>query len=351
MATFRRRGDRWQAQVRKPGAAAQSASFDTKAAAQRWARRIEHDIDEGKARGKAVVPAMTIRAIIERYEREVEPHKPIGRTKLSALRILKQELGAIKLRSLDAERIIDFAKQRAANGTGGVTIGIYLSYLGTILRTAKALWQIGVTDAPVREAREALAIIGLTGRSKERDRRPTADELEALFAYWNDMGIRYEGERQLVPMIDLCQFAIATAMRLGEICRIEWMDLDQAKRTVIIRDRKDPRQKKGNNELVPLLDVNGYDALELIVKQDRATESIFPYKASSVSTLFTRACVKLGIDDLNFHDLRHEGTSRLFEAGLRIEQVAMLTGHKDWRTLKRYTQLKPMDILAAFPAK
>ena len=203
----------------------------------------------------------------------------------------------------------------------------------------------------VREARDALTMLGIVGRSKERDRRPTADELEALFAYWNDMGAKYDGERELVPMADICQFAIATAMRLGEICRIEWRDLNEAKRTVLIRDRKDPRQKKGNDEIVPLLDVNGYDALGLMLKQLRVGERIFPYNAHSVSTLFTRACEKLQIADLSFHDMRHEGTSRLFEAGLRIEQVAMLTGHKDWRTLKRYTQLKPMDILAAFPAK
>jgi integrase len=210
---------------------------------------------------------------------------------------------------------------------------------------------IGITDAPVKEARDALNILGIIWRSKERDRRPTLKEIEALYGYWDDMGIKYDGERELVPMVDICQFAIATAMRLGEICRIEWRDFKEDKRIVVIRDRKDPRQKKGNDEIVPLLGVNGYDALEIILRQDRADEKIFPYNAHSVSTLFTRACEKLGIEDLSFHDLRHEGTSRLFEAGLRIEQVAMLTGHKDWRTLKRYTQLKPMDILAAFPAK
>jgi site-specific recombinase XerD len=44
------------------------------------------------------------------------------------------------------------------------------------------------------------------------------------------------------------------------------------------------------------------------------------------------------------HDLRHEGTSRLFEAGLSIEKVALVTGHKDWRMLQRYTNLKPEDL-------
>ena len=53
---------------------------------------------------------------------------------------------------------------------------------------------------------------------------------------------------------------------------------------------------------------------------------------------------ELKIEDLHFHDLRHEGTSRLFEAGFSIEQVALVTGHKDWKMLRRYTHLKPEHL-------
>ena len=52
-------------------------------------------------------------------------------------------------------------------------------------------------------------------------------------------------------------------------------------------------------------------------------------------------CRDLKIEDLHFHDLRHEGTSRLFEAGFSSEQVLLVTGHKDWKMLRRYTHLKP----------
>lgn len=75
------------------------------------------------------------------------------------------------------------------------------------------------------------------------------------------------------------------------------------------------------------------------------TGRIFPYNPRSSGTAFRRTCVELGIEDLHFLDLRHEGTSRLFEAGLQIEQVALVTGHKDWKMLKRYTHLSPETIL------
>ena len=50
------------------------------------------------------------------------------------------------------------------------------------------------------------------------------------------------------------------------------------------------------------------------------------------------------ISDLRFHDLRHEATTRLFEKGLNVMEVAAITGHKDLRMLQRYTHLKPETI-------
>jgi integrase len=341
MATFRKRGTHWQVQVRKTGMVAQSKTFPTKAAAQRWARRLEVEIDDGRSHGKAAVG--TLGELLTRYEHEFDPLRRFGRTKTSSLGIVQRGLGAIRLKDLSAGHIIRWARQRHAEGAGPVTIGIDLSYLGTALRTARSFWQIGVSDQPVKDAREALRSAGLVDKPRERNRRPTLAELEALFEFWD------ANPRQMIPMTDISQFAIASAMRLGEICRIEWGDLNATHRTIVIRDRKDPRAKAGNDEEIPLLDVTGYDAMGLVQRQAGGSALIFPYKPASVGTAFERACKSLGIEGLTFHDLRHEGTSRLFEAKLRIEQVALITGHKDWRTLRRYTQLRPRDITAAFP--
>ena len=58
-----------------------------------------------------------------------------------------------------------------------------------------------------------------------------------------------------------------------------------------------------------------------------------------------RACKRVGIEDLRFHDLRHEATSRFFEKGLHVMEVAAITGHKDLRMLKRYTHLRAEDLV------
>jgi integrase len=141
----------------------------------------------------------------------------------------------------------------------------------------------------------------------------------------------------------IVRYAVATTLRQEEICKPEWPLVDTKKRLVVIQDRKDPRNKE-----VPLLNLTGYDAWEVVLQQRIITRGhgrIFPHNHRSVSAAFTRACVELKIEDLHFHDLRHEGTSRLFEAGLPIEKVALVTGHRDWRQLQRYTNLKVEDLL------
>jgi integrase len=67
---------------------------------------------------------------------------------------------------------------------------------------------------------------------------------------------------------------------------------------------------------------------------------VFPYTTDAVSAAFTRACQLLGIEDLHFHDLRHDGISRLFEMGKTIPQAASVSGHKSWQSLQRYTHLR-----------
>jgi len=52
----------------------------------------------------------------------------------------------------------------------------------------------------------------------------------------------------------------------------------------------------------------------------------------------------LGIRDLRFHDLRHEATSRLFERGYQIHEVAQFTLHESWNELKRYTNIRPENV-------
>ena len=109
---------------------------------------------------------------------------------------------------------------------------------------------------------------------------------------------------------------------------------------MVIRDRKHPTSKKGNHQTVPLLS----EAKAVIERMPRKDERIFPYSSDSVSTGFRRITKQCEIENLKFHDFRHEGISRLFEKGMAIQEVAMISGHKSWSSLRRYTNLRPSDI-------
>nr|WP_233285812.1 site-specific integrase [Bradyrhizobium brasilense] len=270
-----------------------------------------------------------------------EVGRPPRRSKAAVLEALKEELGSTKLPRLDRQRLIEYGRKRAKEGAGPATLAIDMSFIRTVATHAAAVHGIEVSAEEVRLARFALKHLGLVGKSDERNRRPTQDELDELIEYFET------NPRQVIPMGRIVRYAVATTMRQEEICRPDWPHVDMKTRILTIVDRKDPRRKDGNDQKVPLLNLTGYDAWEIMLQQriiTRGQGRVFPHNHKSVSAAFTRACDGLKIEDLHFHDLRHEGTSRLFEGGLPIEKVALVTGHKDWRTLRRYTKLKPEEL-------
>ena len=341
MATFSKlNSGSWRAQVRRKGKYV-NETFLRRKDAEEWALEVERRIDRGEpaiARGSR--DAKTFGDLIKLHREDLqEVGKRIGRSKGVSLTFLEHRLGRLRIPELDRGRLIQFGKERAREGAGPVTIGIDLGYIKTILSHAAAVHGVILSVEPVLLARIALARLGLVGKGNERDRRPTQDELDRLVNAFD------ANPFQKIPVGRIIRFAVATAMRQDEISRIEWADFDPQKKMLLIRDRKDPRRKSGNNQRIPLLDATGYDACAIIEEQRRCVGGnrgrIFPYNGRSVGTAFRRQCRDLKIEDLRFHDLRHEGTSRLFEAGFSIEQVSLVTGHKDWKMLRRYTHLKP----------
>jgi integrase len=332
---------RWRALVRKAGVY-RCSTFDTKGAAKTWATKLEAELDGYRATGKFDARRITLADLIQRHTAEVYPLKPYGVTKQRELAKLEREIGTLPAGMLTAADLTRYYARRVTEGAGPVTISASLAYLGRVLRIARDLWHYDVPLDPIREARSALALVGRAGKSKRRDRRVTNAEIAKLTKH-------FRAKRQKsIPMADIIEFAVASGMRLGEICRIEWADYDRKARIVTIRDRKHPQDKLGNDQRVPLLNATGFDAAAIVARQPRGAASrIFPVYDRSVSDLFRRAVSDLKLGDLHFHDLRHESISRLFEAGFRIEQVALVSGHRDWAMLRRYVHPRAEDLVSA----
>lgn len=334
---------KWRAQVRRSGVY-KAATFATKREARDWATSIEAQVNHIAAGGFAPVPkASTLADLLDVYT--AQPNYRAGRTKRLTIAMLRQDLGKVRLASLNAVVLRDFIDRRQEAGAGGVTIAADLSYLSAVLKWGRHSRHLDLPERLALEARAGLSHRGLNTRSKEREREPTADELARLYALWDGSA------RQKIPMSLLCRFALATGMRQGEITRLLIEDIDREARTVVIRDRKDPKHKLGNHQTVPLLPAAWAIVQPLI--QDRHEGLLFPYRESSVSTAFTRGCkdVKPPIQGLRFHDLRHKATADFFRMGLDIPRVALLTGHKTWGMLRRYTSIKAADVHSAVTGK
>lgn len=329
----------WRAQVRR-GGLYRNATFPKLREAKDWAAGIESQARHIAAGGYAPIPkGATVADLIDKY---CETNAKIpGRTKAATLAMLRREIGNVKLSVLSAFVLKDFIDARVKDGAGGVTIAGDLSFLSRVLEWGRESRRLDLPANLATDARKGLKFRGLDTRSKERSREPTDDELTGLYAYWR------ANARQKIDMPMVCKFALASGMRLGEICSLQVGDVDAARKTVVIRDRKDPQQKLGNDQTVPLLP----DAWAIVkpLIEGREAGSIFNVRAASVSTAFTRACQALEppILDLHFHDLRHRATAQFFRMGLDIPRVALLTGHKTWTMLRRYTDIKPEDVHSA----
>lgn len=336
MASIIQVGEKWRALIRRKGHPSYCQTFTTKAQAQSWARGIEADIDRGQTLAPKTVigRVVLVSDLIDTYRKLREKSRPIADTANEhyMLKTLERHLGALDASRLSAADLVAYAEARKdEDGAGPYTVNMDISKLGTIMRLAGVHLKITLPDV-VGQARPLLAHMHLIGGGGKRERRPEEDELSRIVEW-------LELSRGRV-YADAVRFAVMTAMRRGEIVRLEWIGLDAEKKLALIKNRKDPRKKAGNDQWVPLM--NG--AWELVQAQPNADARIFPIHEQTISKYFKDACNALSIPDLHFHDLRHEGISRLFEQGFDIPRVALVSGHKSWNNLRRYAQLRPEDL-------
>lgn len=325
----------------------ESQTFTRKQTAQAWIRKREAELDQPGAIERANREGATVKEMIERYVLEMEKARALGKTKLATLKAISESyLGQINDQDLNCQILVEYAVWRMGSEGGGVlpqTAGNDLAHLGAVLSIARPAWGYQVDPHAMGDARKVLRKLGYNMRSRERDRRPTLDELDKLLTHFQGI-LAYRPSS--INMLKMTAFALFSTRRQEEITRIKWADLDEAGNRVLVRDMKNPGQKLGNDVWCHLPP----EAMAIIQTMPKAVEEIFPYNAESISASWTRACKFLGIEDLHFHDLRHEGVSRLFEMDWDIPRVASVSGHRDWNSMRRYTHLRGRgDAYAGWP--
>lgn len=303
----------------------ETRTFETHRAARDWLRDREAELARPGALDQEGSTA-TLGDAIARYT--AESRRQIGRTKAQVLDAIgRASIAQRPCHEVTAQDVIAYA-QSLRQTRAAATVANYLSHLQAVFAVARAAWGMPLDPQVMKDALAVTRKLGVTSKSSERDRRPTIDEIERLTEYFRQRA------KRSAPMHLIIRFALFSTRRQEEITRIRWEDLDGDR--ILVRDMKHPGQKEGNHTWCDLPP----EAIEVIEQMPRVAPEIFPFAAETISTAFTRACQILGIEDLHFHDLRHEGVSRLFEMGKGIPQVAAVSGHRSWQSLKRYTHLR-----------
>ena len=212
---------------------------------------------------------------------------------------------------MDSERLAGYRNQRLTTVSPATT----KLELGIIIRALKfAVNEMGIYLPSFPQVKYPTV-------SNARHKRASSTEINTIKENISNPEIRI--------IIDL---AIHTAMRRGELLNIQWQHIDWTKNTLLI-----PETKTGQPRKVPLT-ATAITSLKQLEVKDLGL--VFSIKADSVSQAFKRSCAIAKIENLRFHDLRHEATTRFFELGLNVIEVGAITGHKDLKMLNRYTHLK-----------
>lgn len=335
MASIRKVDDKWRVQIRRTGQKSISKMCRTKAEAERWAREQEGQMDKGTHVGKLMETISDLildyRNLREDSDREVKDTS----SEHYMLKTLDSLLGKKKVQNLEVSDLITYCQDRRKEGAGPYTVNMEISKLGTVLRHVGSIRNLRLMDV-VGMARPALNHLKLIGGGGKRDRRPTEDELFHIKEWLSQQTT----SRTKQAMPDIIDLSALIGLRRGESFKIVWADLDEKRKVLLVRDRKDPRKKEGNDQEVPLIG----NALDIILRQPRVDERIFPFHPQTISKYFKEACDTLGIPDLHWHDLRHEAASSLAEAGWSPHEIKAVTGHRMDAHLDRYVNMDAQKI-------
>jgi integrase len=349
MAFFEQRNNGWRAQIRRRGLPSLSRTFDLKADAEAWAREIERELQKGNISAlDTSAQRVTVAEVIARFRASmVNTYKPSNHASIeSRLKAIETRWGALFLASI---RPVDLGKWRddmLAEGLAAQSVKHYLNLMSRLLRFSEQ--ELGIQLPSGNPAKAVRKPAG----GKARDRRLRAGELDYLLR--SSDAARAIGVRQIVIL------AVETSMRLGELLGLEWACIDLSKRTAHLKDTKN-----GESRTIAL-SIAALDALRILPRridgrvfgwkpghENGAFENLWQRCVARARRFYITDCANSGIKpdpaflvDLRFHDLRHEATSRLFEKGLGIMEVASMTGHKSLSMLKRYTHIDAEKLAA-----
>lgn len=343
MASIIKRGKYWRVFIRRHGYPTQLRTLDTKASAQEWARRAEAEMDRGIFIDRAEAERKTLGNLFERYSNEISPQKKGGTLEILRLKKLQTDaIASLKVSVISGKVMAQYRDRRlAGDGTrkavSGSTVNRELTLISHVLNVARKEWGIHIEVNPV-------SIIRRPKENRGRTRRLRNDEETRLLAQLepsrrNHGGFYEAGGCRNMFVKPVVILAVETAMRRSEILSLRWRDLYLEECYLRLHD-----SKNGEARDVPLSIRAVQTFRMLLIERKNHAEKIFPITPEALKKAFVRACERADIQDLHFHDLRHEATSRIAEKLDNILELSAVTGHKTVQMLRRYYHPRATDL-------
>jgi integrase len=348
VASIRKRGDlQWEVRVRRKGYPTICKTFDRKKDAELWAKEQETVMGRGRFVDRRPAERTTLGSALERY---LEHEVPKKKGHQLAYMVHAWMACDLSLRPLASLRGADFAawRDRRLNSvkrfedvfdpeTGTArreprfiepkTVRNELGVISHLFTVARTEWGFEELLNPIQE-------IKMPKPSEPRNRRLEQDEEERLLkACAADAGAPW-----LKPLVVL---AIETAMRRGELLKLSWEHIDLQRATAFLPDIKDPNLTRSRT--VPLSSRAVETLKEIRSAPYLHLRRVIPASADQVDHAYRAAVRRAGIEDLTFHDLRHEATSRLAPI-YQLHELAAITGHRNYQTLRRYYHPKAEEL-------
>ncbi len=150
--------------------------------------------------------------------------------------------------------------------------------------------------------------------------------------------------------LTIIQLLLNTGLRVSELCSLRWSDIKITSRKGRLTVR---RGKGGKRREIPL----NKDARKVLKDLGYSNhkgkqEAIFmgqrgPMTPRGVESMFRKYVAHTELDEVTPHKLRHTFCKNLIDAGVSLEKVAMLAGHENLETTRRYCSPSDHDLEAA----
>lgn len=375
----KRESGRWQAKVRRLGQPSQSKTFDTKSAAEAWARSVERKMDTDSFIPSDAATRLTFAKAVERYTEEVLPRLR-GKDQASyVLKRISETFGKHALAGITPAMLAEYRDARL-KVVSAQTVAHELGFVSRIFKVAAMDWGIALPKGNPASLTRKPSI------ANDRDRRLTEVEQIRLMTALQD--------RESPWPHAAASLAIETAGRMSELLSLKWAEVDLVRRTARLRGRDGNVTKNGDEWRDVPLSTNAVNLLEALPRSK--TGKVLPLsqnalqiawgrsvKAARKAYVYEQLSTRLGdsglneeaqarevralefkkrkpialtheildsintddktLLDLHFHDLRHEATSRLADK-LQMHELMKVTGHKTSRMLARYYHPRAEDL-------